>query len=380
MMNGRLKSISCAILLVLLGCEPVAVQYPPGSAQPPYPGAGVNIPSPTQQPPKVQVTGPQRWNHAWTKAMEGAFLGLNIGGPFGGAGGFTLGLLTGLITADSYYGGVNTQIQSEQEKDRQLEAAIAQELKRQGDLENQVAQATPQSSGSSPERSAENPVNSARTAQTVPVTPSTADPIAVASINKSPAPMPPAPFKNMEMKDVNGDGVPDLWIYYNPQNPGEIVRQEEATKYDGTVNAWSYFKQGKLVRRDVDSYGHGKPDTVFYYDGDKIAREERDESGRGLISYRAIYLNGRLTQIEKDTRGEGKIDFWIYYDTNRTEEIITKDEKDLNGDGVVDLWTYYDNGRIVRRDVSAVGLEFLVKQEQLSLPLAEAKDIQIPSN
>jgi hypothetical protein len=378
-MNGRLKSISCGILLVLLGCEPVAVQYPPGSVQSPYPGAGVSNTSPTQQPAQAQVTGSQRWNHAWTKAMEGAFLGLNIGGPFGGAGGFTLGLLTGLITADSHYGGVNAQIQSEQEKDRQLEAAIAQELQRQGNLENQVAQATPQSNSSSTEKSAEIPVNSTRTAQTVPGASKT-DPIAVASINKSPAPMTPAPFKNMEVKDINGDGVPDLWIYYNPQNPGEIVRQEEATKYDGTVNAWSYFKQGKLVRRDVDSHGHGKPDTVFYYDGDKIAREERDESGRGLISYRAIYRNGRLAQIEKDSRGEGKIDLWIHYDTNRNEEVIIKDEKDLNGDGVIDLWTYYENGRLVRRDVSAVGLEFLAKQEQLPLPLAEAKDIQIPGN
>jgi hypothetical protein len=368
------------MLLLLLGCEPVAVQYPPGSVQLPYPGAGVSNTSPTQQPPQAQVTGAQRWNHAWTKAIEGAFLGLNIGGPFGGAGGFTLGLLTGLITADSHYGGVNAQIQSEQEKDRQLEAAIAEELQRQGNLENQLAQATSQSSGSNPEKPAEMPVNSARSPQTVPAAHPPRDPVAVASINKTPAPTPPAPFKNMEVKDINGDGVPDLWIYYNPQSPGEIVRQEEATKYDGAVNAWSYFKQGKLVRRDVDSHGHGKPDTVFYYDGDKIAREERDESGRGLISYRAIYRNGRLAQIEKDTRGEGKIDLWIYYDSSRTEEIIIKDEKDLNGDGVIDLWTYYENGRLVRRDVSALGLEFLAKQEQLSLPLAEVKDIQIPGN
>jgi len=29
-------------------------------------------------------------------------------------------------------------------------------------------------------------------------------------------------FKNLEVRDINGDGVPDLWIYYNPQKPGEI--------------------------------------------------------------------------------------------------------------------------------------------------------------
>jgi hypothetical protein len=310
--------------------------------------------------------------------MEGAFLGLNIGGPFGGAGGLALGLLTGLITADSHYGGLNAQIQSEQEKDRQLQAAIEEELQRQGDFEKQVAHATPESSGSTQDQSV--PVEQARAAQTVPAARAPKGDIAVASVNKNAPSVPPTPFKNVEVKDINGDGVPDLWIYYNPQNPGEIVRQEEATKYDGKVNAWSYFKDGKLVRRDVDSHGQGRPDTVFFYHGDKIAREERDESGTGLISYRAIYQNGRLAKIEKDTRGEGKIDFWIHYDTNQTEEIIVKDEKDLNGDGIVDLWTFYENGRLVRRDVSAVGLEFLAKQEQISLPLADVKDIQLPGN
>jgi hypothetical protein len=312
--------------------------------------------------------------------MEGAFVGLNIGGPFGGAGGLALGLLTGLITADSHYGAVNAQIQSEQEKDRQLEAAIEEELQRQAGFENQVAHGTATSGGATQQGPAETPVEQVGAAPTGPAVRPASGNIAVASVNKSPGSIPPTQFKNVEVKDINGDGVPDLWIYHNPRNPGEIVRQEEATKYDGTVNAWSYFKDGKLVRRDVDSHGQGRPDTVFYYADDKIAREERDESGMGRISYRAIYQNGRLSQIEKDTRGEGKIDFWIHYDTNGTEEIIIKEEKDMNGDGIADLWTYYENGRVVRRDVSAVGLELLAKQEQISLPITDVKEIQVPGN
>jgi hypothetical protein len=369
------------ILLTLLGCEPVAVQYPPGSVQSPYSGAAVNNTSGAQFPTQPQVTGSQRWNHAWTKAMEGAFVGLNIGGPFGGAGGLALGLLTGLITADSHYGAMNAQIQSEQEKDRQLEAAIEDELQRQAGFENRVAQATLTSGGATQQSPTEPAVAQGGAARTAPTVPPASGNIAVASVSKGPpGSIPPTQFKNVEVKDINGDGVPDLWIYHNPRNPGEIVRQEEATKYDGTVNAWSYFKDGKLVRRDVDSQGQGRPDTVFYYTDDKIAREERDESGTGRISYRAIYQNGRLAHIEKDTRGEGKIDFWIHYDTNRSEEIIITDEKDMNGDGIPDLWTYYENGRVVRRDVSALGLELLVKQEQISLPVADVKEIQVPGN
>ena len=93
---------------------------------------------------------------------------------------------------------------------------------------------------------------------------------------------PPSPFKNVEVRDVNGDGVPDLWIYYNPQKPGEIIRQEEATQADGRVDTWSYFKDGKMVRREVDTRQSGRPDTVYFYDNDKIVREERDESGQGV--------------------------------------------------------------------------------------------------
>ncbi|MEX0803924.1 MAG: hypothetical protein WD688_11500 [Candidatus Binatia bacterium] len=296
--------------------------------------------------------------------MEGAFMGLHIGGPFGGAGGFTLGLLTGLITADSHYGGLNAQIQSEQQKDRQLEATIEEELKRQRALENQVTQATPQSTGPPQDTSAPLPTDQAGAPQTVLVASRPHENASLASITKQATPPPTTPFKNVKVRDINGDDVPDLWIYYNPQNPGEILRQEEATKSDGRVDSWSYFKEGQLVRRDVDTTGQGRPNIVFYYDGDKIAREERDESGRGHISYRAIYQNGRLTKVEKDTRGEGKIDFWIYYDTDQTEEIIAKDEKDLNGDGAVDLWTYYENGRVVRRDVSIFGLDYLTVQEK----------------
>jgi hypothetical protein len=52
----------------------------------------------------------------------------------------------------------------------------------------------------------------------------------------------------------------------------------------------------------------------------------------------------------------------------------------MNGDGIADLSTYYENGRVVRRDVSSVGLELLAKQEQISLPITDVKEIQVPGN
>ena len=191
---------------------------------------------------------------------------------------------------------------------------------------------------------------------------------------------PSMPFKNVEVRDINGDGVPDLWIYFNPEKPGEIMRQEEASKSDGRVDTWSYFKDGLLVRREVDTKGQGRPDAVFHYVGDKIAREERDENGWGRMTYRATYENGRLAKVEKETRDSGRTDLWIYYDTAKDGDIVIREEKDLNGDGAVDLWSHYDNGRLVRRDATAVGLEILSGQERLPVSTAELRPLAPPGS
>jgi hypothetical protein len=76
----------------------------------------------------------------------------------------------------------------------------------------------------------------------------------------------------------------------------------------------------------------------------------------------------------------GRPDLWIYYDTARDGEVMTKEERDLNGDGIVDLWTYFENGRMVRRDVSAVGLELLAQQEKLPVPTAGITPIAAPGS
>jgi hypothetical protein len=224
-----------------------------------------------------------------------------------------------------------------------LEAAIEKELERQRDLEKQIDSASA-STTDSPQPTVQ---RASRVTTHPPPSPQNGadknkprESTTLASLSKPATPIaPPSPFKNMEVRDTNGDGVPDLWIYYNPLKPGEIIRQEEATKGDGRVDTWSYFKDGKLVRREVDTTGQGRPDAVFYYDNDKMAREERDETGQGKMTYRAIYQDGKLSKVEKDTLGNGRPDTWIYYD--KDGETIVKEERDLNGDGSADLWTYY---------------------------------------
>jgi hypothetical protein len=300
-------------------------------------------------------------------------MGGSLAGPYGAGGGLIIGLLAGLFTADAHYAQLNTQIQSEQAKDQELEAKIEQEMERQRRLDAQLETQLANSAGNPAQQVQPEPSQSAQklTAPKVTTVAMKEPPSAMALLTnkESPANSPGSPFKNVEVRDINGDGVPDLWIYYSPLKPTEIVRQEEASHGDGRVDTWTYFKDGKLVRREVDTKGKGTADTVYYYDNDKIAREERDENGSGHVTFRALYQDGRLAKVENDTKGAGQTDRWIYYDTTKDGEVVLKEERDLNGDGAVDLWSYYEDGRLVRRDLSAIGLELLSKQDRLpSLP------------
>lgn len=321
-------------------------------------------------------------------AAQSAALGGAVGGIFGYLGMGVIGAIYSLATSDTRLAEERAQaqaqtaqaqarFQTEAEKDRALEIAIEQEIERQRALENQVAGAAGKPVSSQPARL---PQQVSQPVQTTPKSPpptGTAAPITVARASAPPA---PPPFRNVEVRDINNDGVPDIWIYYNPQKPGEILRQEEATKNDGRVDAWSYYQDGQLVRRDVDRRGNGRPDTIYYYEKDQIVREERDETGQGRMTYRASYQNGRLDKVEKDSTGQGRADLWVYYDAARDGEIVIKEERDLNGDGVADIWSYFDNGRLVRRDVNAPGLEILSKQDQLPLPSAEIRPPTIPGS
>ena len=364
----NLRKIPSWLLLIvpLAGCNPASVQHPVGST--PYP-PHIGVASGAQSSGPQSVLQPQastrslRRQFALEKALEGMVIGGAIGGIYGAGGGLLIGFLTGFFTAEIYDNQLNTQIQSEQAKDKLLEAKIEQELERQRQMEAQLLNgaATPQENHAGLPPPALTPVEATTSRMGMNNGSST-----VASLGKKESPSNPtgSSFKNVEVRDINGDGVPDRWIYYSPLKSSEIVRQEEASQFDGRVDTWSHFKDGRLVRREVDSKGKGLADKVYYYENEEMVREERDDNGNGNVSFRALYQNGRRLKIEEDTSGRGKIDQWIYFDSSKDGEIVLKEERDLNGDGVADLWAYYEDGRLVRRDVNAVGAELLSKQDR----------------
>jgi hypothetical protein len=340
--------------------------------------AAAAAPQPAALPTRAQANDTFRWAYAMETANKAAQLGAILGGPFGGPASMgmgVLGLLYGAVAAESKLAEEDARAQGqylkETTKDQQLEAAIEKELEHQRAFDNQLAGATGNEPGTAASR-----------LPPTPGAPAANDSgIVVAALTK-PVPQAPAPmpFKNVEIKDLNNDGIADLWIYYSPQNSGEVLRHEESSKMDGRVDTWSYFKDGKLVRRDVDNRGNGRPDTVYYYEGQKIAREERDESGHGRMTYRADYQNGRLSRVERETLGNGRPDLWITYDTSIEGEAIAKEERDLNGDGFPDLSSHYQQGHLVRRDLNLIGLEIFSKQEEAPVGAANDPQINLPGS
>jgi hypothetical protein len=368
-------SLLLFLIILLPGCDLPLSRNSNGSIL--YPG-GAQPATGGQSLPQAQPQAPAsyRTQHVWDKALQGMTMGGAFGGVYGAGAGLVVGLITGLFTAEAEYAQLNNQVQAEQAKDKELEAKIEQEMQRQRELENQLANsvvvASRQDRGEPPQATPKAKISD------LPSAAQKENAGAVASIgNKQrPATVTPSgsPFKNVEVRDINGDTVPDLWIYYNPLKPNERLRQEEATRGDGRVDTWSYFRDGKLVRREVDTKGKGTADTVYYYENDTITREERDENGTGYVSFRVLYQNGRRAKVEKDSNGGGKTDTWIYYDLNSENEIVLKEERDLNSDGAVDMWSYFENGRLVRRDLSAAGLDLVSTPDQLAA--AESHSIE----
>jgi hypothetical protein len=371
----RKNVLPVASVLYLLGTacgQPPVVQQTPGTIpSSTFPNiqasaAGGGLLQPAALPSRAQANDAYRWAYAMDTANKAAQLGAILGGPFGGPASMgmgLLGLLYGAVRADSKLAEEDARVQGhyqqETTKEQQLEAAIENELERQRAFENQLAGAP------AAIKSAQPAAQLSQLPQS-PLAPAiNTDGIIVASVTKPvPHAAAPAPFKNVEIRDLNNDGIADLWIYYHPENSGEVLRQEESSKLDGRVDTWSYFKDGRLVRRDVDNNGHGRADTVYYYDNHEIVREERDEVGQGRITYRADYQDGRVAKVERATPGSGRPDLWITYDTSKDGDVILREERDLNGDGLPDLWSHYNSGRLVRRDLNAAGLELFSKQEE----------------
>ena len=100
------------------------------------------------------------------------------------------------------------------------------------------------------------------------------------------------------------------------------------------------MKGGKEVCRVLDLNMDGAPDAFIYYDDQgRERRREQDFDRDGRADEITIFENGQLKLKMRETNFDNKIDTWDYYENGR----LVKRERDSDGDGIIDQWWQFNN-------------------------------------
>ncbi len=96
--------------------------------------------------------------------------------------------------------------------------------------------------------------------------------------------------------DADRDGKVDTWSFFRD---GELYRHEEDTQGQGFRTRTSYFDRGRLVRTQEDTDGDGRLDRVARFDdAQQISEVDQDTDGDGIVDMRSYYKEGRLARRE----------------------------------------------------------------------------------
>jgi hypothetical protein len=120
--------------------------------------------------------------------------------------------------------------------------------------------------------------------------------------------------------DTNLDGIKDTVRFYNPK--GEPVHEEVDRNYDGKIDLWVNFAEGKMAEVIEDENFDGKPDVWKVYVDGSLSRIKRDRNGDGKPDVWEVYArNGRLERMGVDENGDGHVDRW-----DRDDQLIQASE------------------------------------------------------
>ena len=153
--------------------------------------------------------------------------------------------------------------------------------------------------------------------------------------------------RKRELLDDDHDGRPEKTIYYEPGSD-KIARIEEDTNGDGQPDAWTIYKDGKILVRRADTNGDGEIDSWTFYRDGQVVRQEQDTDGDGVRDRIDYYENGKLVRRSEDRDGDGHPERITLFDAKGNP--IEVDE-DKNGDGKIDVRSYYTGGKLVRREL-----------------------------
>ena len=153
--------------------------------------------------------------------------------------------------------------------------------------------------------------------------------------------------------DENGDGRSDAWERYED---GRVAQLTVDRDRDGVRDLFLRYRGAELVERLEDANNDGTIDRVVTYEHKQRVRSEEDLSFNGSMDTWTSYavVDGRevVTRVRRDTRDEGKPDVLETYETSDGETRLARREEDLNRDGRVDVVSVFEKGRLVQRAIS----------------------------
>ena len=118
--------------------------------------------------------------------------------------------------------------------------------------------------------------------------------------------------------DTNLDGIKDVVRSFNAK--GEAQHEEADTDYDGRIDVWISFVDGRLAEEDTDTNKDGKPDVWKFYQDGQMTRIKRDRNFDGKPDVWEIYTKGRLERMGVDESYDGHVDRWDRDDILRAEQ------------------------------------------------------------
>jgi len=108
--------------------------------------------------------------------------------------------------------------------------------------------------------------------------------------------------------DTNLDGIKDIVRTFNSK--GEAIHEESDTNYDGKLDVWVTFVNGRMSEEDIDSHFTGKVDVWKIYVDGELSRIKRDTNGDGKPDVWEIYVKGKLDRVGVDLEFDGHVDRW----------------------------------------------------------------------
>jgi hypothetical protein len=109
--------------------------------------------------------------------------------------------------------------------------------------------------------------------------------------------------------DTNLDGIKDVVRTYTPK--GEPQHEEADRDYDGKIDIWITFADGRMAEVQEDTNRDGRPDTWKFYSDGALVRIKRDRNFDGRVDIWEMYARGgKLERMGVDDNHDGQVDRW----------------------------------------------------------------------